>query len=282
MAVTAALDIVNLALKNLGHKSLAALDTTTEIGRIFSILYPECRDELLREIRPNFAKKRAIFHQVVDSEITISGATAADPVVITATSHGLSDGDSIAIWDVVGMTDLNGKMYKIANKTTHTFELQDLNENDINGTDYDAYVSGGKCGELSTAPLFEYLYRYQLPSDYIMLLGINGNDLLDVPHSVEQDEILSNETQLEGLYVFQETTVTSFDKDFVKVLAWKLAYEGGYAVTNQSALVDRMEARYEKELRMAKGRKSQESGYPQSNPSKRVVSNQWIRRRTSE
>lgn len=276
------LDVVNLALKNLGHKSLAALDTTTEIGRIFSVLYPDCRDELLREIRPNFAKKRDLFHQVVDSEITISGATAADPVVITATSHGLSDGDSIAIWNVVGMTDLNGKMYKVANGTTNTFEITDLNGNDIDGTDYDAYVSGGKCGELSTAPIFEYLYRYQLPSDYILLLSINGNDLLDVPHSVEQDEILTNETQLQGTYIFQATDVSTFDKDFVKVLAWKLAFEGGYAVTNQSALVDRMEKYYKETLRDAKGRKSQESGYPQNNPSKRAVSNQWLRKRWSE
>lgn len=79
------------------------------------------------------------------SEIAISGATQADPVVITATAHGYSDGDSIWIQDVKGMTELNYKKYKIKNKTTNTFELTDENDVNIDGTGYGAYTSGGIC-----------------------------------------------------------------------------------------------------------------------------------------
>jgi len=74
---------------------------------------------------------------------TISGATAADPVVITATSHGFSNLDEVHISGVVGMVQLNGLRFKVSNKTTNTFELQDNNRVDIDGTGYTAYSSGG-------------------------------------------------------------------------------------------------------------------------------------------
>jgi len=47
----------------------------------------------------------------LDSPITITGATAADPVVITATGHGLSNGDTIRITDIVGMKQLNAESF---------------------------------------------------------------------------------------------------------------------------------------------------------------------------
>jgi len=68
----------------------------------------------------------------------ISGATKANPVVITATGHGLSDGDEIMIRNVSGMTQLNGKGFTVANKTANTFELSG-----IDGTSYSTYTSGG-------------------------------------------------------------------------------------------------------------------------------------------
>jgi len=80
----------------------------------------------------------------LDNPITISGATTANPVVITATSHGLSDGDTITIRNIIGMTELNGGVYKVANKTDDTFELQDTDGNDIDGTGYTTYISDGE------------------------------------------------------------------------------------------------------------------------------------------
>lgn len=82
---------------------------------------------------------------VLDNPITITGATAANPVVITANSHGLSNGDIVDIKDVVGMTEINGNRYKVADKTTNTFELTNQTTGaDINGSAFTAYDSGGK------------------------------------------------------------------------------------------------------------------------------------------
>ena len=74
---------------------------------------------------------------------SISGATAANPCVVTASSHGFADGDTIHISGVVGMTQLNGERFRVASKTTHTFELQGTDKVDINSTAYTAYSSGG-------------------------------------------------------------------------------------------------------------------------------------------
>lgn len=87
----------------------------------------------------------------LDSPITITGATAAEPVVITAVNHGLSNGDQVKIDNVLGMTELNNKAYLVANKTDDTFELTDLNGVDIDGAAYTAYVSGGEVREMVTA-----------------------------------------------------------------------------------------------------------------------------------
>jgi len=70
--------------------------------------------------------------------IAMTGATQADPVVITAPAHGLADGDSVYIEDVAGMTELNGNVYTVANKTDDTFELSG-----VDGTGFTPYTAGG-------------------------------------------------------------------------------------------------------------------------------------------
>src|SRR5262249_46807345 len=75
--------------------------------------------------------------------LAIAGITAANPVVVTTQAvHGFVNGDEIYIDSVGGMTQVNGKAYLINVTTTKTFELRDLNNNNIDGRHYDAYTSG--------------------------------------------------------------------------------------------------------------------------------------------
>lgn len=76
--------------------------------------------------------------KVLDNATTITGATQANPVVITDTGHPYSNGDKIIIQDVVGMTELNGGEYTIANKTANSYQLLG-----VDGTGFTAYSSGG-------------------------------------------------------------------------------------------------------------------------------------------
>jgi len=79
-----------------------------------------------------------------NSPKVVSAATKASVAVITATSHGFSNGDIVKFRDVVGMTQLNNMKYKIANVSTHTFELQTLAGVNVNSTAYTTYISGGE------------------------------------------------------------------------------------------------------------------------------------------
>lgn len=90
-----------------------------------------------------------------DKPLTIEKISLANPIAITITGHGLSNGDLIDISDITWESDwddygnetqpdqLNTWRYRVANATTNTFTLQDEDGNDIGGTSFNAYVSGG-------------------------------------------------------------------------------------------------------------------------------------------
>lgn len=67
---------------------------------------------------------------------TISGITKANPGVVTATAHGISNGAYVKL-NVVGMSQLDGRIFRVANVTTNTFELEGENT-----TSYDTFTSG--------------------------------------------------------------------------------------------------------------------------------------------
>jgi len=81
--------------------------------------------------------------EVSSSGTTITGITQADPGVVTATAHGLSDGDKVKISGVSGMTEVNDQIYVVANKAANTFELTDSEGVDVDTSGYTAYTSGG-------------------------------------------------------------------------------------------------------------------------------------------
>jgi hypothetical protein len=68
----------------------------------------------------------------------ITGATQANPCVITSTSHGLQSGQKITISGVVGMTQLNvGTFYTVLVIDANSFSIG------INSSSFTAYSSGG-------------------------------------------------------------------------------------------------------------------------------------------
>ena len=112
---------------------------------------------------------------ILEGDKTITNATQADPVVITSTAHGYNNGDEVLITGVSGMTELNGKRYLVANKTTNTFELQDKDLNDIDGSGFTAYTSGGTVNRVyeiaspyAEADLFDLKYAQSADVMYIV------------------------------------------------------------------------------------------------------------------
>lgn len=78
-----------------------------------------------------------------DNPKTITGATNANPIVVTSAGHGFANGDAVVISDVQGMGQLNGNVYTVAGSTTNTFQLTNTDGSNVDGTSFGAYVSGG-------------------------------------------------------------------------------------------------------------------------------------------
>lgn len=92
---------------------------------------------------------------VLETSFAITGATQANPAVITVVGNNYAVGDWIFITGVLGMTQLNGKYYRVGSVAGNLVGLQTLNGVAINSTGYGAYTSGGTVARI-----------YQIPSPY--------------------------------------------------------------------------------------------------------------------
>lgn len=72
------------------------------------------------------------------SATAISAITQANPAVVTTSAaHGLSNGESVSIYGVTGIEEIQG-IYTVANATSTTFELSGFDSSGL-----PAYISGG-------------------------------------------------------------------------------------------------------------------------------------------
>jgi hypothetical protein len=81
---------------------------------------------------------------------TITGASKANPAVITSTAHGLLEAAVGRIAGIVGMTELNGGTYVVDNPAANTLELSG-----VDSTAYTTYTSGGTFTPLTFSPFCE-------------------------------------------------------------------------------------------------------------------------------
>ena len=73
---------------------------------------------------------------------TITGVTQANPGVVSCVNTD-SNGDEVLISDIVGMSELNTRSFKVSNVTGTTFELQDMSGTNFDTSALTAYTSGG-------------------------------------------------------------------------------------------------------------------------------------------
>lgn len=121
---------------------------------IFDVVWEPEIDDYFNEVQPRQLNKQryyvagqtantfALVKQTGRKDIT--AATQANPVVISSPGHGFADGAVVGIFNVLGMTNLNGKVYKVANVTDDTFELQTTGGANVDGSAFGAYTSGGQ------------------------------------------------------------------------------------------------------------------------------------------
>jgi hypothetical protein len=116
--------------------------------------------------------------QIRESAKTITNITQANPGVVTAGTHGYSNGDHVYISGVTGMTEVNGRWFQVANKTSTTFELNDLTGSNIDTSSYTAYSSAGTS---------EKVYEITTPWDETEIDAVQFVQSADVVYMVHPD-----------------------------------------------------------------------------------------------
>ncbi len=86
----------------------------------------------------------------------ISGITTANPGVVTAISHGLTTGDKVFIYGVVGMNEVNNREFTITVTGVDTFTIVDTSA-------YTAYTSGGTVEWIFSGSQFNFFSWVNYP-----------------------------------------------------------------------------------------------------------------------
>lgn len=113
--------------------------------------------------------------------IAITGITQANPGVVTAVSHNFNNGDQVYITNVSGMTEVNGNVFTVANKTDDTFELSGVNTTTFTayttgGYVFDAYTGGGQIMEQKfyRTKIWKRVYAGGIGYNHIMKVKSEG------------------------------------------------------------------------------------------------------------
>lgn len=88
---------------------------------------------------------------VLEANKTITAITKASPGVVTSAAHGFVAGDWVKIFDVVGMTEVNARLFQVGTVATNTFELLDpLTGANFDTSNFTTYASGGVANRVYT------------------------------------------------------------------------------------------------------------------------------------
>lgn len=152
---------------------------------------------------------------VYDLTLTVTAATAANPVVLTYTGTDPSNGDHLDLSGVGGMTQLNGRRFTVANVDTgaNTLELQTVDGVNVNGTAFSTYTSGGSAQRVYT------LATPYLETDLFTIKFTQNADTLYIWHPDYQERTLTRTSDsnwtlattvlIDGPYLPVNTTTTT-------------------------------------------------------------------------
>ena len=121
-----------------------------------------------------------------------------------------------------------------------------------------------------TDPLFGWNSTFQLPADYIKVIEVWPVSR----YRVQGDNILSNESTLSLLYIYEPADINSLDVLLAESLALKLAVEMAETLTGKDGLKDRMMQKYLMSLQEARSANSKDK-----TPEHREESTFWNARR---
>jgi hypothetical protein len=146
----------------------------------------------------------------------ITAVTKADPAVLTYSgSDTFTAGDEVEISGVGGMTELNGRRFKVGTVDTgaNTFQLLDVDGTNIDSTGYTTYTSGGSVAEVYTltttyvvADVFDLKMAQSADTVYIAHPSYPPRKMTRTAHNAWT---ITTITFLDGPYLVTNATATT-------------------------------------------------------------------------
>tara|TARA_B110000858_G_scaffold20209_1_gene20245 strand:+ start:1245 stop:4022 length:2778 start_codon:yes stop_codon:yes gene_type:complete len=151
--------------------------------------------------------------QITEGDVTVTAITKANPGVVTANSHGYANGDFVILSSVVGMTEVNGKTFKVSNKATNTFELENVDGVDVDTSGFTTYSSDGDANRIYeitspylTAELFELKFAQ---SADVMYITHPNHEVMKLSRTGHTAWTLTEVAFTDGPYLPTNTTATT-------------------------------------------------------------------------
>jgi len=114
---------------------------------------------------------------------------------------------------------------------------------------------------LASTPTYEYDYEFQLPTGCLRVIEANDGSLT-IPTSeykIEGRKLLINYDSVYIKYIANITDPNEYTSQFIMVLAYRMAAELSYAITNNKATAELVNSVYQTRLQAAKETDAQES-----------------------
>ena len=106
----------------------------------------------------------------------------------------------------------------------------------------------------ATQPPFEYTYSYDIPQDCVRIL-LDEDEVesdTDIDWTVESGQILSNATPLDMIYISNDILEGDWDPCFAEAMAWRLARDISYTITQSSQVFQMCAKAYDQQLALAR------------------------------
>ncbi len=133
----------------------------------------------------------------------ITGITQAAPCEVTSVGHGIPDGWRVAVVSVKGMTQINAQNNPPKTSEYRKATVVDVDTielNDVNSSDFKAYVSGGYLQMLTPVGMAGYTARMSVKDK------VGGTELLSL--TTENDGIVIDDTN-KKIYMLISATDTA-------------------------------------------------------------------------
>jgi hypothetical protein len=233
MAVTADVDIANLALAQLGQDAIASLDSSTRDASICTRVFDQNREYCLSLYDWVTVTER--LHMVRAGKTTITSIAASNPVIVSCPGHDFVNGNYV--WfEVSGMTQLNNTAHVVGLRSTTSILLYSVSLAPLDGSAYTAFTSGTVYHYHTT----NWDYVYDLPSTCLRVINVldyDWGESLEYTWKRIQGRLYCNLQDAAVEFVEKDVDVTRYDDQLVEMIAARLAWVISPKITSDETIL---------------------------------------------